>query len=231
MKFPGDRRRWPELLFRAGKRYGLRILNYTVTSNRIHLPARDDGGRDVIPESVKLTAGRTGREYNRRKNRKGAFREDRYHATVVQKGIHLIRCPFYTDLNTVRAGVVKEPSERSFGGYSEIREPGDGMIDHRGLMELLNISSLENLKESHCKRIMESLKKTDYKRDDKWTKSIAIGDKQFEKIKEESGFRARGRKQVESNGVYRLREQQTLYGDADKSDVNPDNTFFRNIPV
>jgi hypothetical protein len=37
-------------------------------------------------------AGRTGQEFNQRKNRKGAFWEDRYHATVVEADFHLIRC-------------------------------------------------------------------------------------------------------------------------------------------
>ncbi len=64
LRFGRDRRRWSEWLFQAEKRYGLRILNYMVTSNHIHLLARDDGGRDVIPDSIKLTAGRTGQEYN-----------------------------------------------------------------------------------------------------------------------------------------------------------------------
>jgi putative transposase len=71
----------------AKKRYGLRILNYMVTSNHIHLLVWDEGGRDVIPELVKLTAGRTGQSYTKRKNWKGTFWEDRYHAAAVQKGI------------------------------------------------------------------------------------------------------------------------------------------------
>jgi hypothetical protein len=54
-----------------------------VTSNHIHLLAVDEGERDVIPESMQLVAGRTGQEYNIRKGRKGAFREDRYHATAI----------------------------------------------------------------------------------------------------------------------------------------------------
>jgi putative transposase len=55
-----------------------------VTSNHIDLLAFDNGGRNVIPDSKKLVAGRTGQEYNVRKNRKGAFWEDRYHATAVE---------------------------------------------------------------------------------------------------------------------------------------------------
>jgi putative transposase len=52
-----------------------------VTSKHIHLLAFDSGGRHVLPDSIKLVPGRTGQEYNVRKKRKGAFWEDRYHAT------------------------------------------------------------------------------------------------------------------------------------------------------
>jgi len=44
-----DRRRWLQWLYKAKKRYGLTILDYTVTSNHIHMLLYDDGGRDVIP--------------------------------------------------------------------------------------------------------------------------------------------------------------------------------------
>jgi putative transposase len=71
LKFPRDRRRWIEWLYQAQKRYtGLSVLNYMVTSNHIHLLALDNGGRNVIPDSIKLVAGRTGQEYNIRKKRK-----------------------------------------------------------------------------------------------------------------------------------------------------------------
>ena len=64
---------------------------------------------NIIPKSIQLLAGRTAREYNQRKNRKGAFWEDRYHATAVKTGEHLIRCLAYIDLDIVRAGVVQHP--------------------------------------------------------------------------------------------------------------------------
>ncbi len=62
------------------------ILNYAVTSNHIHLIVVGGNERDVIPNSIKLIAGRTGQEFNQRKNRKGAFWEDRYHATAIESG-------------------------------------------------------------------------------------------------------------------------------------------------
>ena len=90
------------------------VLDYVVTSNHIHLLVFDRGGRHVIPKSIQLVAGRTGQEYNERKRRKGAFWEDRYHATAVENGLHLRQCLVYIDLNMVRAGVVRHPSEWHF---------------------------------------------------------------------------------------------------------------------
>jgi REP element-mobilizing transposase RayT len=74
-----------ELVIWAKKRFGLCILNYTVTSNHIHLLVLDSK-KDVIAKSIRLIAVRTGQEYNQRKNRKGAYWEDRYHATAVENG-------------------------------------------------------------------------------------------------------------------------------------------------
>ena len=74
-------------------------------------------------KSIQLLAGRTGQEFNQRKNRKGAFWEDRYHATAVETSKHLIQCLVYIDLNMVRAGVVRHPSEWLFLGYNEIQAP------------------------------------------------------------------------------------------------------------
>jgi putative transposase len=56
-------------------------------------------------------AGRTAQEFNERKGHQGAFREDGYHATVIDAGQHVARCSVYIDLNMVRAGVVEHPSE------------------------------------------------------------------------------------------------------------------------
>jgi putative transposase len=81
LKFEHDRRRWRYWLYEAKKRYGLCVLNYIVTSNHIHLLVRDRGKGEII-DSLQLVAGRTAQEYNRRKGRKGAFWDDRYHATV-----------------------------------------------------------------------------------------------------------------------------------------------------
>ena len=91
-----------------------------VTSNHVHLLVFDNAGRNVIPDSIKLIAGRVAQEYNIRKKRKGAFWEDRYHATAVESNRYLRQCMTYIDMNMFRAGVVEHPKEWAFCGYNEI---------------------------------------------------------------------------------------------------------------
>ncbi|MCJ7642491.1 MAG: transposase, partial [Desulfobacterales bacterium] len=145
MKFTRDQRRWLRWLFEAKKRLGTSILTYAVTSNHVHVVLRDAKGREVIPQTMQLVAGRTGQEYNQSKNRKGAFWEDRYHATAVETDSHLSKCMAYVDLNMVRAGVVSHPSEWPFCGYHEIQSPRQrySLIDYESLIDLFDIQSMD----------------------------------------------------------------------------------------
>jgi putative transposase len=226
LKFARDRRRWLQWLFEAKKRYGLCILNYMVTSNHIHLLVADGGGREVIPKSLQLIAGRTGQEYNQRKNRNGAFWEDRYHATAVSSDRHLIQCIAYIDLNMVRAGVVNHPAEWNFSGYNEIQKPRAryALINYKRLMELFHFSTIDDLRRSHKKWVEEILKTKNHVRESKWSQSIAVGSKSFiEGIKAKLGIRAKGRQIGESGGSYHLREAQVPYN----SDFTPENNGLR----
>jgi len=216
LKFSKDRRRWLQWLFEAKRRYGLTILNYTVTSNHIHLLVADDKGRDVIPDSIKLIAGRTGQEFNQRKARKGAYWEDRYHATAVEDGDHLLQCIVYIDLNMVRAGVVKHPSEWPCAGYNEIQEPKrkNVLINYERLRELLGFDTYDRVKAAHRKWVESCLKNGDNYREDKWTGSIAVGSEPFiEEMKAMMGGMAVGRKRMEAGESFQLRETQTPYID------------------
>ena len=104
----------------AKKRYGLCILNYIVTSNHIHLLVRDQG-KGEIARSMQLIAGCTAQNYKHNKKRKGAYWEDRYHATAVDTQTHLARCMTHIDLNMVRAGVISHPKKWRWSGYVEIQ--------------------------------------------------------------------------------------------------------------
>ncbi len=237
LKFAKDRRRWLQWLFEAKKRYGLTILNYAVTSNHIHLLVAGNDDRDVIPNSIKLIAGRTGQEYNQRKSRKGAFWEDRYHATAVESGEHLFRCLVYIDLNMVRAGVVEHPSEWSYCGYNEIQEPKrkNVLIDYEKLRELLGFDTYDRVSIYHKRWVEDYLGNGKNTPDDKWTRSIAVGDRGFiERIKSLMGTLAIGRKSTKAEEAYQLREPPVPYGahfGVKKADIGPENTHFWDVKL
>jgi putative transposase len=215
-KFAKDRRRWIEWLYRAKKRYrGLSVLDYMVTSNHTHLLVFDNAGRNIIPDSIKLAAGRTGQEYNMRKKRKGAFWQDRYHATAVENGRHLRQCIAYIDMNMVRAGVVDHPGKWECCGYNEIQNPRirKGIIDFDRLRGLLGFETNEQLQQAHYKWVDSAIQADNKGREAKWTQSIAVGGESFvEIIKEKMGFRARGRKIRLTADSFELRETLEPYG-------------------
>ena len=193
----------------------------------MHIVVSDDGDRDVIANSVQLIAGRTGQEYNQRKQRKGAFWEDRYHATAIECDEHLISCMLYVDMNMVRAGVVKHPRQWPFCGFHEISSPrlGYAIIDHRKLVELLRMKDLEGFQKTYSYWLDEILRGGTQGREGKWTEAIAVGGKEFvDTTAEKLGFRAKGRDVKLVNGGYELREPDNSYS----SDFDPENEALSN---
>ena len=232
LKFGRDRRRWMDWLFEAKKRYGLCVWNYMVTSNHIHLLVVDNGKRNTIANSMQLIAGRTGQEYNQRKSRKGAFWEDRYHATAVSFDEHLFKCMVYIDMNMVRAGVVGHPREWPFCGYNEIQNPRQryAIIDYQRLISLLQMKDLEDLQESCTKRIEQALLSGQHQRESKWSESIAVGNKLFiETTIKKLGIKAMGRKVRGDSEGFEIREGDVPYRDnftPENDRLKLRNTYF-----
>ena len=233
LKFAKDKQRWMYWLFEAKKRFGFCVLNFTVTSNHVHLLIYDTrNGNESIPKSIQLIAGKTGQEFNSRKGRKGAFWQDRYHATAVATDDHLIRCMVYIDLNMVRAGVVKHPEDWPFGGCRYILAPPKRyrLTDNKKLMALMNIREIDEFRETYRNWLDAAIMKGDIKKQSQWTEGIAVGDKVYvEKVKDQMGYKAIGRKVVENEDSFVLREQQASYQrNSDRAiRVQPeDNTIY-----
>jgi putative transposase len=210
-----------------------------VTSNHIHLLVYDNTGRDAIPKSIQLIAARTGQEYNLRKQRKGAFWEDRYHATAIEKNTHLERCLVYIDFNMVRAGVVDHPQMWPFCGYNEIQNPPRRyrIIDIDRLTKLLGFTNLHDFQSAHKRWVEASLTVGKSERESEWTESIAVGGRSFvEKVKENLGFRAKDRTITGNKDQYQLREKVSDFDNTSiqgsESDAGQhvvmDNSFFWN---
>ena len=214
LKFSRDRKRWLYWLYKAKKKYGLCVLNYSATSNHIHLLVFDRGKTNVIPKSVQLAASRTGQEYNDRKGRRGAFWEDRYNATAVESGSHFFRCMIYIDLNMVRAGIVTHPKYWPHCGYNEIisQRQRYRIIDKEQVIKFLNLSAQNELGRFYKASISAEIESENLKRESMWTESLAVGSKIFvEQISKRLGYKARGRKLFEHKGTFDLREVRSSY--------------------
>lgn len=229
LKFAKDRHRWRAWLFEARKRFGLCVLNYIITSNHIHLLVKDTGD-NVIAKSMQLIAGCTAQEYNQRKRRKGAYWEDRYHATAVETGEHLARCLVYIDLNMVRAGVVSHPSAWPHSGFNEIQQMPERyrVIDVAELSALFGIREIHSFMQSHHQWVEEALKSDSRPRQACWSDSIAVGSERFvEEIKERLGMKSRGRVVYQEQERHLLKELMAIYHTGLEKDLlRLENTYY-----
>ncbi len=225
LKFLRDRRSWHRWLFEARKRYGLCVLNYIATSNHIHLLVRDQG-KGEIARSMQLVSGRMAQAYNQRKQRKGAFWEDRYHATAIESGEHLARCLVYIDLNMVRAGAVTHPADWLVSGYQEIQTPPRRyrIIDIPALQEALGLAANSQIGAVHREWVEQALKEDPLHRDTRWSESVAIGSHAFvEGVQAQLGTWAQARHVEDADDAACLRESSAAY----MADFRPENVALK----
>ena len=163
---------------------------------------------------MQLLEGCTAAAYNRRKRRLGAFWQDRYNATAVESGEHLWRCMVYVDLNMVRAGAVSHPGQWPHAGYHEIVRPRQRyrIVDREALSEVLDIGCIEQISARYDEAVEEALARGS-RRDDRWTKNIAVGSREYvERVAAELGSRALYRKVgAVGDGQFVLREGGASY--------------------
>jgi putative transposase len=228
LKFVRDRERYLRWLFEARKRFGLCVLNYAVTCNHVHLLVVDTGDH-VIGRSMQLIAGRSAQEYNERKERRGAFWEDRYHATAVETDGHLQRCLVYIDLNMVRAGVVSHPAQWPHAGYVEIQVPRArySIIAAARLASLCGFSDLDRFQTAHRRWVQEALENGPSARDERWSAAVAVGSSGFvERMRSELGLRALHRTISGLDDTFVLGEPDQAYGtglDGQTGPLRPEN--------
>ena len=231
LKFHKDRLRWRYWLFEARKRYGLCVLNYIVTSNHVHLLVYDSG-KGEIARSMQLIAGRTAQEYNQRKHRRGAYWEDRYHATAIDTDSYLARCMVYIDMNMVRASAVKHPGEWDVCGYNEIQHPPNRyrIIDQGKLIELFAANDFREFQQQHRHWLADALSGQPQQREQVLSGSIAVGSDNFvETIKTQLGIKARYRDIDETGDAHILREPVSAYTShfvEKKADLKDENSIL-----
>ena len=101
-----------------------------------------------------------------------------------------------------------------YGGYRAIQNPKQrySLVNRQKLADLLGIRDSDQLSDYHRDWVEEILKNGSNQRDAKWTESIAVGDKDFViETKAKLGAKAIGRRKIENDEGYELREQQIPY--------------------
>ena len=127
---------------------------------------------------------------------------------------------------------MNHPSEWSFGGYNDIQVPKkkNVLIDYGRLRQLLGFEIYEDVRVNHRKWVESYLQNQTKGRDEKWTRSLAVGSKVFiDGVKKKVGLAATGRKRIGSGASYQLRESQSSYGDhlgTQNSNIEAENTYF-----
>jgi putative transposase len=164
---------------------------------------------------MQLVAGRVAQEFNQRKNRKGAFWEDRYHATAVAADNHFVRCLTYIDLNMTRAGVVEDPADWPESGYAELMKTKQRyhLLDYEVLGTLLGLAGRSELQLARRRWVEDALRQNILERDSSWSESLAVGDEGFvDEVKAGLGFKGRNRAVTKSGQSFVLRENEADYG-------------------
>ncbi len=193
LKFRKDKRCWIRWAIEAKRRYGLAILNFMITSNHIHLltmALRSKWacrGHGALSSALQLVESRVAEDYNARKDRGGAFWEDRFHGTAIESGPQLIRCLTYIDMNMTRAGVVGHPRDWPWCGYSELgRESAEPVLRRRSfvvdtdaLLDLLGLPDVATLLARRTEWVDAAIRKGRLEREAFWTESVAIGSEKF----------------------------------------------------
>ena len=98
-----------------------------------------------VSEFMKETKSAFSRYYNKKHKRWGFFWGERFKSVIVEKGITLINCLAYIDLNAVRAGIVDKPEEYrwcSLGYHVQTNNKGDFLSYNFGLEEF-NVKGFE----------------------------------------------------------------------------------------
>jgi hypothetical protein len=101
-----------------------------------------------------------------------------------------------------------------FGGYRYILTPPKRykLTENKKFMELMNIMEIDRFRETYRNWVDSAIMRGDIKRQPQWTRSIAVGDKVYvEKVKDQMGYKAIGRKVVENGDSFELKEPQASY--------------------
>ncbi|MBN2507432.1 MAG: transposase [Verrucomicrobia bacterium] len=213
LKFARDRDAYRRKLWQGVGEFDLSLLDYSVTSNHVHLLACAEN-TEQISRFIQRVDGEFAQIYNRRNHRSGAYWEDRFHSTMIEPGGHLEACMVYIALNMVRCRAVPHPRQWPWCGYHELMglRQRYRIVDIERILAMLGGTTLDEVRRHYEAMIQERIAKDEMKRDSKWTEAIAVGSKEFVR---QMASCVRGRQELEIQGAgdtWALKELGLRYG-------------------
>ena len=216
LKFSRDRNAYREKLREGLAEFGgLSLLDYTITSNHVHLLVEAQS-KPELSECMRKVAGEFARNYNCRKDRTNAFWGDTFHAILVEEGKYLRECLLYIELNMVRCRAVAHPREWEWVGYHEImgQRRRYCLLDSERLCWRLGRASVEEVRRQIEMGLAERIARGEVKRIGYWTEALGVGSRGF--LEQHRGL-ILGRMETEivevpDQGVNVLREEAIPYG-------------------
>ncbi|MBE7503928.1 MAG: transposase [Verrucomicrobiales bacterium] len=180
LRFARDRDAYRRVLYETKPRHGLYVLAYCITHNHVHLLTRIQSEVSLCTW-MQRAEGQWAQQYNRRKQRTGAFWEGRYHCTLIGDPLHTQRCMTYIELNMVRAGVVAHPVEWRWCSYQEWlgQRQRYRLLDLEPALEHLGSPDLAAFRQHYEQRVQERIGRDAMAREPWWTESVAVGDETF----------------------------------------------------
>ena len=120
-----------EKLQSACKKYNCDIHAYVLMTNHVHLlvtPHEEQG----LSKALQMLGRYYVQYFNYRYRRTGTLWEGRYKATLIDTEAYLLTCMRYAELNPVRAGMVKHPSEYRWSsyGYNALNQANNLVTPH-----------------------------------------------------------------------------------------------------
>lgn len=125
-----DRRLWNETLTGTIARFGWYVLAYCQMGNHYHVLVETP--QPNLSRGMRQLNGVYAQSFNRRHGRIGHVFQARFHATLVERGEHLLAVSSYVPLNPVRAGLCHEPADWRWSSYRPtigLEPPGSLAVD------------------------------------------------------------------------------------------------------
>jgi len=209
LKFARDRKNYLQRLRRLKAGQPIKILDYLLSTEKVHLLVKAPALKTISTFMMQLQ-GTTARDYAKRKAVEGPLWKARYQMSLVQEGIHTLRCILDMALAVIGIPRIVHPAEWPYSGYQELAGSRkryritDQKIRLRCLLYDHRFKSLDDFRDCYIDAVEQRLDKQIFNALNLWEKAWAIGSREWiEKIARSIPKGIRTIRQMDTNDEFR----------------------------